>query len=82
MKFKRAVVVSFDGPDGWDADGVAKFDADVDVWEREVSISTVAVTVDGAAVTLDEWQRERVIAQLREDESSILREFSERMMDL
>jgi len=79
MKFKRAVVVSFGGPDGWEQDGVAKFDADVDVWEREVSINTVAVTVDGAAVVLDDWQRERVIAQLKEDADSILREFSERM---
>jgi len=79
MKFKRAVVVFFGGPDGWEQDGVAKFDADVDVWEREVSINTVAVTVDGAAVVLDDWQRERVIAQLKEDADSILREFSERM---
>ena len=80
MKFKRAGVVSFDGPDGWDADGVAKFDADVDVWEREVSINTVAVTVDGAAVALDEWQRERVIAQLMNDAGNIVRQYHERMM--
>ena len=80
MKFKRAVVVSFGGPDGWDADGVAKFDADVDVWEREVCINTVAVTVDGAAVALDESDNDKIIVQLKEDAASILSEFHQRMM--